>query len=131
MSIIREAESRNKGWWWKVYDENFRIWQACSLQSWAKINPDLWLRVMTSSQSNVTDTNLGSAVAFRPPAQRTGVCFDYNNKECYYRICRYAHKCSACRGDHPVKQCNRMVKNSTQMSLNFCPFNRQSCFRKN
>ena len=45
------------------------------------VNPDLWLRVMTSSQSNDTDTNLGPAVAFRPPAQRTSVCFDYNNKE--------------------------------------------------
>ena len=85
---------------------------------------------MTLSQSTVIDTNLGSAVAFRLPAQRTGVCFDYNNKECYYRICRYPHKCSACRGDQPGKQCNRMVKIVHKWITMFVPSTGNQVFEK-
>ncbi|MES9883961.1 MAG: hypothetical protein ABW185_24190 [Sedimenticola sp.] len=106
MSIIREAESRSSGSFaWRLYDENFRMRQAVKPQSWAKINPDLWLRTMTNAGNATPDLRL-SSYNRRP----TGLCLDYNNKGCFFRSCKYTHRCTACKGDHPEPKCPRSFK---------------------
>jgi hypothetical protein len=42
----------------------------------------------------------------RPPVTVSGDCCQkWNQKRCFYRGCRFLHKCSGCRGDHPVVEC--------------------------
>ena len=62
INIIREAASRSPSFAslaWRSYDEQFRIRQASSPQPWDKLNPDLWLRVMTSTSFSRIDTPPG------------------------------------------------------------------------
>ena len=91
-SIIREAASRSpSSLSWRSYDEQFRIRQSTTVQSWGKLNPDLWLRVMTampsSTQSNVTPFTKGA-------------CLDFNSSTCFWNPCRYNHVCSNCGGQN-------------------------------
>lgn len=124
MSVIREAEARHKSLAWKIYDEQFRLRQSQDLQSWARINSDLWLRTMTCS-------DVGQVFAHEPRAAKprgaftgdqfrrsTGVCIDYNNQEgCHFRACRYRHICGACRGDHSVMRCPRVFGSQSYSAL--------------
>lgn len=116
ISVIRDAENRTKSFSWKVYDEQFRLRQSVSLQSWAKINPDLWLRTMTLSNYNDRPTSqpyrqfAQPRPNFGPQRRVSGVCFDYNKKECYFRACKYAHLCQACKGEHPAFKCPRVLQ---------------------
>ena len=114
MATIREAEGRNSSSLaWKSYDENFRFRQAVSPMSWAKINPDLWLKTMTVTllQPNLS-TKTGS---YRQSMlnQQKKVCFDFNSvRGCRFSNCRYAHKCIICKGDHNQIKCNQSSQNS-------------------
>ena len=111
MSLIREAESRSKGSFaWRTYDENFRMRQAIRPESWAKINPDLWLRSMTlpalSQPTSTSQMNMNP----QPAKQRVRPCFDYNSvKGCSFRQCKYDHMCMACRGAHAQTNCPSVV----------------------
>ena len=50
---LREAASRtNTGLAWRLYDEELRLHQAILVQSWGRINADLWLRVLRTSIPN-------------------------------------------------------------------------------
>ena len=113
MSLIREAESRSKGSFaWRTYDENFRMRQAIRPESWAKINPDLWLWSMTlPALSQPTSTSRMNTNP-HPVKQRVRPCFDYNSvKGCSFRQCKYDHMCMACRGAHAQTNCPRVVDN--------------------
>ena len=91
MSIIREAASRSSTLSWRSYDEQFRLRQALSVQSWGKINSDLWLRVMTSSTTQSTITNVGQT-----DLHTKGTCFDFNDGFCGRMNCKFSHVCSHC-----------------------------------
>ena len=91
MSIIREAASRSSTLSWRSYDEQFRLRQALSVQSWGKINSDLWLRVMTSSTAQSTITNVGQT-----DLHTKGTCFDFNDGFCGRLNCKFSHVCSHC-----------------------------------
>lgn len=47
MNVIREPEAGHKGLKWKIYNKQFLYRQIHNPTSWAKLHPDLWLRVMT------------------------------------------------------------------------------------
>ena len=49
MAIIRDASARHGSLLFRNNDEQFRLRQAIELQPWGKLNPDLWLRIMSSS----------------------------------------------------------------------------------
>lgn len=105
ITIIREAASRSpSSLSWRSYDEQFRIRQATTVQSWGKLNPDLWLRVMTamppSTQFNVA------------PFTR-GACLDFNNSTCSWNPCRYNHVCSNCGGqNHGRLNCFKLQRSA-------------------
>lgn len=103
MSVIREAASRHNGFGWRTYDEQFRLRQAVSVRSWAHINADLWLRVMTL-QSNVTSSTP------QVPMHNSSKfpCFDFNRGSCHWPACRFGHFCSACKlYNHGQWNCSR------------------------
>ncbi len=93
MSIIREAAGRHSGFCWRTYDEQFRLRQANNPAPWSKINPELWLRIMSTS------------VATDAPSWRSGEnlavskrrsCNDFNKGQCTFKNCKYSHVCSIC-----------------------------------
>jgi hypothetical protein len=115
IATIREAESRNSSsLCWKSYDENFRLRQAVSPMSWSKINPDLWLKLMTgqSVQGNfamnkVVKSNIQNSSSIK-------VCFDFNSpRGCRFPNCRFSHRCILCKGDHNQMKCNQSSKKFT------------------
>ena len=104
MNIIREAASRSHSLAWRSYDEQFRVRQASNVQSWAKIHPDLWLRIMTSHTSS-TEPH----VSQRPLAN----CLDFNNGFCSFNPCRFKHACSNCGGlNHGRLSCFKLNSNA-------------------
>ena len=99
MNIIQEAASRSPSFAslaWRSYDEQFQIHQASSPQPWDKLNPDLWLRVMTSTSFSGIDT----------PQVAQANCLDFNNGFCNFRPCRLTHACSHCGGPNHGRASN-------------------------
>ncbi len=117
MSIIRKAETKDRGLAWRQYDEQFRQRQAVNLSRWSKINADLWLRIMTATPS------FGNyASTFQPPTQyrripKSAVCLDYNNARCHFNPCKFPHSCQACSGQHPVRNCPRSLPSPSPTSF--------------
>lgn len=115
MNIIREAASRSPylaSLAWRAYDEQFRIRQGSNPQPWGKLNPDLWLRVMTSSSFS------------QPEASRAAKanCLDFNNGFCNFNPCRFTHACSHCGGtNHGRATCFRLSSNSVRGSVSSRP----------
>lgn len=117
-ALIREAESRSGGSMaWRTYDENFRMRQALQAQSWASLNYDLWLRIMsfTSEQTPAVAASASAGQAYSTPSngegkrrQSPGICYHFNKaKGCSYKTCRFTHVCLACRGPHRQLDCPR------------------------
>lgn len=104
MSIIREAASRsNTGLSWRLYDEQFRLRQAIELQSWDRINANLWLRVLGTSMSTP---------AAKPRMPGTNTCNFFNQGHCSYNPCRFPHVCSHCGGyNHGRINCFQLKDN--------------------
>ena len=106
MNIIREAASRSVTFTWRSYDEQFRLRQESEVQSWGKINSDLWLRLMTSSTvtSNIPqNTQPGALTGGRSSTGNSqydnhvlGTCFDFNDGFCPRTVCKFKHICSNC-----------------------------------
>jgi len=94
MNLIREAARGRPGWCWRAYDEQFRVRQAAAPSSWANINADLWLRCMSLNQADTSQTR-----------GRTLTCDLFNNGDCNWRSCKYAHKCSKCGLGHRRLNC--------------------------
>ena len=108
MSIIREAATRSFSLSWRTYDEQFRIRQASNVQSWAKLNSDLWLRVMTANTYA-----LQSGPSHWPKAH----CLDFNNGFCSFKPCKFTHACSHCGGsNHGRQSCFKLTSPNEQAS---------------
>lgn len=125
MHTIRLASSRGSGLGWVSYDEQYRLRKARSPQSsWASIDMELWVLYVstpprsTSFNSRVQDQlpqGLGPQPLNQNLAQnnqrKSGsypfrACWSYNRGKCDFGSrCRFAHKCSKCSGEHPVKTC--------------------------
>ena len=111
MSIIRDAESKCANTAWCAYDENFRMRQSNNLQPWGKINPDLWLRCMSFQQQSFGNPSNTSSTSNKTTShanfQRSrGICLDFNNpKGCFYKNCKFVHKCLGCNKEHPEFKC--------------------------
>ena len=87
MNIIREAASRSATFTWRSYDEQFRLRQESEVESWGKINSDLWLRLMTSSTVTTASTIPNSSNTSRlDPTRVLGTCFDFNDGFCHGHI---------------------------------------------
>lgn len=116
MSIIREAATRNVGLSWRTYEEQFRLRQAKNLQSWAKINSDLWLRVLS----------MGNSVANVPPKSKpnTSTCNYFNQGYCSYKPCRFPHVCSHCGGSNHGRINCFQLKDQVTGSSNVSTFRR-------
>lgn len=112
MCIIREAASRSNSFAWRSYDEQFRIRQASNLQSWGKLNPDLWLRVMSSNSFSQPE----------PTRVTKANCLDFNNGFCNFNPCRFTHACSHCGGfNHGRLTCFKLSANQSRGVQNFRP----------
>lgn len=107
MNIIREAASRSSASFaWRSYDEAFRVRQASDLQSWGKINPDLWLRLMSSTTHVRSET---------PQPATKANCLDFNNGFCNFYPCRFTHACSHCGGtNHGRASCFKLTANANR-----------------
>lgn len=113
MTIIRDAASRCQGAGWRIYDEQFRLRQAICPQSWARLNSDLWLRLLAVPRSNTGGPgySVGSQ-SQGPGAYKQGVCNAYNENKCKFNPCRFKHVCKHCNGGHPQMSCNSFRGNS-------------------
>lgn len=89
MYIIREAASRQKGFAWRSYDEQFRLRQANFPSSWSTINNDLWWRCM-QIQDTVDPVGVGAVQT------KSYTCNDFNRGFCRWPVCRFPHVCSGC-----------------------------------
>lgn len=93
MSIIREAAGRSPSMAWLAYDQQFRLRQASNLQPWGKLNPDLWLRIMSASAYMTNHVPTTPAQIFNsagsPPSrmQKSNTCLDFNNSFCTWQVC--------------------------------------------
>ena len=123
MFNIRECAARQGGTTWITYDEQFRLRQAQSPQSWSLINNDLWWRCMLVQENN--------AQASQPThTKHKYSCNDYNNNVCRWPNCRFSHSCSHCGASHPALSCptkqgpNQMRPNTNTFRRQ--PFSRQS-----
>jgi hypothetical protein len=92
---IRECALRQGDTAWRTYDEQFRLRQVLSPQSWSQINNDLWWRCMQVRDAQTPMSNT-----------RRYTCNDYNKGSCTWQNCRFSHNCSKCNGVHPEIQCN-------------------------
>ncbi len=103
MSIIRDAARRHPGFSWRAYDEQFRLRQTVKFQSWSKINPDLWLRVMAAPSVSPAAVQRNSMFAHIPSATRNArapmLCLDFNKGFCRWPKCKYIHICSSCKAN--------------------------------
>lgn len=108
MSIIRDAASRSLGFGWRTYDAQFRLRQSIMPQSWAKVNPDLWLRLLSPGVGGASmaivymhrQSGMGAKNSNTLP-QENKVCFAYNKDSCTWKPCQFQHICSICLANHP------------------------------
>ena len=58
ISIIRKAASRSSSLSWRTYeyDELCRLRQVTKVQPWGKLNPNLWLRVITMAPNPTSNS---------------------------------------------------------------------------
>ena len=59
MAVIRDAASEYPVVMWRTYEEQFPMRQSLHISDWGKINPDLWMRTMTSPDPSCRDFNKG------------------------------------------------------------------------
>ena len=112
LDIIRQAAMYQRSNAWLMYDVKFRhkVAKVKSL-SWSAIDPQLWLRTFTGSQSQVEldsilFNNGPSSENRRISTQRNGTCNNFNRgRPCITSPCPYAHQCNRCRGLHPGSLC--------------------------
>ena len=115
MFIIREAASRQRGYCWRDYDEQFRVRHTAS-SSWAVINNDLWWRCMQVRDSVAPTGDISGQT-------RSYTCNDFNSGVCRWpHPCRYPHVCSSCgSSQHGAMACSQLNSRSQQFA-NFPPF---------
>ena len=124
MNIIREAASRSATFTWRSYDEQFRLRQESEVESWGKINSDLWLRLMTSSTvtaPQASTTSNTSSTSKLDPTRVIGTCFDFNDGFCPRFYCKFKHVCSNCNNpNHGRVTCFRQASSASDRgSTNF------------
>lgn len=119
MSVIREAASRGGGMAWRTYDEQFRLRQAMCLQSWGRINADLWLRVMSMPSAAAGGGNRTFVPNQKVKAvSNANPCFDFNKGFCSWNNCKYQHVCSICGASgHNKGSCFRGQTGSGQQAF--------------
>lgn len=114
MHLIREAAIRQGGFSWRSYDEQFRIRQAASPQTWAVINNDLWWRCMQLKEAPVSAGNTSLLQGATSPVPHTSstqnstlsrTCIDFNKGQCRWPLCKFPHLCSGCGLPHGVWSC--------------------------
>lgn len=88
MATIRDAAKKFTIFSWRMYDEQFRMRQAITISDWGKINPDLWLRLMSTQNSQLQTTTFQSG--------QSGTCRAFNKGLCTFIRCRYKHECDLC-----------------------------------
>ena len=127
--LIRSAASRYHGFGWRDYDTEFRHRLHRRGGSWATMDGELWLLHVVGGGSprmvrgvdyprRFTRENRGTErrryqpltkpnMNFRPPAPRPSqCCYDFNNRGCTRRFCRYPHRCMQCgKNGHKKTQC--------------------------
>ena len=109
MFVIREAASRQRGFCWREYDEQFRVRRANSTSSWSVINNDLWWRCMQVRDS-------GASTSENVAQPRSYTCNDFNAGLCRWPSpCRYPHVCSSCgSSQHGAVACSQSNPRSQQ-----------------
>ena len=55
----------------------------------------------------------------RPPGQgeveeEDQICFLFNMNKCFFRDCKFRHKCEVCKGEHAAVDCSLMQKNPSK-----------------
>ena len=111
MSVLREQAFRNKSSLaWRQYDEQFRLRQEHSPQSWGEIHSGLWHRIMSPTPS---DDNPASPV-LKKAATQAKICLDFNRGLCYWHPCKYNHACSNCAStSHGASSCPQLTQSQT------------------
>ena len=124
INIIREAASHSATFTWRSYDEQFRLRQESEVESWGKINSDLWLRLMTSSTVTAPQASTmpnSSNTSKLDPTRVLGTCFDFNDGFCPRSYCKFKHVCSNCNNtNHERVTCFRQASSiSDRENTNF------------
>ena len=91
MAAIRDAASKYPVVMWHTYEEQFQMHQSLHISDWGKINPDLWMRTMTSPD---------------PTRASMPSCRDFNKGFCLFARCRFRHSCNLCgSSQHGMFRC--------------------------
>lgn len=129
------AKASNKFKWpaWVIYDQSFRQEAVGSSQPWAKIEPSIYSQCFLGmakdaegwcqnchsldhpssncpmgTSSNPRKRPWQAAVRQHGESSNKPTClkFNRNDGECPFGMrCRFAHCCSRCKGNHPIKRC--------------------------
>ena len=132
------AKNARKYKWpsWVVYDQNFRMHMATTAgANWASVNSAIytqcflnqeitraepWCKICHAVDHVSTSCPSAPRPAKRrkiPDTQSTGkeICRNFNSKGCSFVGCKYAHKCSRCKGPHPATGCTSLPTGSSQL----------------
>lgn len=105
MAVIRDAASKYPVVMWRTYEEQFRMRQSLHVSDWGKINPDLWMRTMTSPE---------------PTRSSMPSCRDFNKGFCSFARCRFRHSCDLCGSyQHGMFRCTVGKSDSYNRNLPF------------
>ena len=71
-----------------------------------------------NTNGNYNNNYRGSGRGYANRQRVDKVCFGFNGSGCTRSDCTYPHKCSACKGNHPVTRCNKQGANATSSNAN-------------
>ncbi|XP_077156398.1 uncharacterized protein LOC143819120 isoform X2 [Paroedura picta] len=85
------------------YDRLFRELASQNPDArWDLKHPDTWFVQVGSSAKRPRDRGQAGGSGRRPSGLP---CWDFNNKGCRRRRCRFEHRCEVCGGGHPLPSC--------------------------
>ena len=134
MATIRDAAATSSGTGWRSYDEQFRLRQAFDRLPWDKVITNLWVKLIIPRNAVVAaqpvlslPTQMPTQTVMSSPSpspqisygNADQICRYFNSRTgCTFRVCRFSHVCSACKGRHPEYSCSRLQNFDTMPEQN-------------
>ena len=109
LSTVLNLSGSGLGGAWREYDESFRRAREVdpAAHPWDTVATPLWMESMARGLGS-TPVNGGRPAATATTYRAGGFrqCFAYNSgRGCQRPGCGFIHRCSSCRGMHPVAKC--------------------------
>ncbi len=100
--IIASAYREVPGLGWRDYDLAFcKSAAEKPPTNWGEASPTLWVTSVLSKKGSTSVPDKSSPSS----SGSTYTCIKWNQEDCRYLYCRFAHCCSSCNGSHPKVSC--------------------------